>query len=432
MIHELAQGLNTALSGTIIDSMLSNFGKRIYFPKGIIAQSVEAKKMGNTANATIGMSCIDRKPIILPSVQKELPNLSTAEAVAYAPTAGDLELRELWKKSLVEKNPSLENKLFSLPVVVPGLTAGISYLSDLFIDEEDTLLAANPSWDNYPLIVQTRRNASFAQFSMFKNGGFDTESFAQAMKNEAKKGSVRLMLNFPQNPSGYSPTKDEAKTICSIIKEVADSGTKIMVWLDDAYFGLNYEDNIETQSLFAFLADIHENVLAVKIDGPTKEDYVWGFRAGFLTFASKGLLQEHYDALIQKLMGTIRSSVSCAASPSQSIMKKVLSNPDVKAEKAAFYTILEERYRTVCAFLKTKENHAVLEPLPFNSGYFMSLHCKNINAESLRQKLLSEHGIGIIAIDECTIRIAFSSIDNDLIQTVYEKVFTVAEEMASV
>ncbi len=429
MIHELAQGLNTSLNGTIIDSMLSDFGKRIYFPKGIIAQSVEAKKMGNTANATIGMSCINKKPIILPSVQKELPNLTSAEAVAYAPTAGDLELRELWKKSLIEKNPGLEKKAFSLPVVVPGLTAGISYLCDLFLSEGDTLLAADPSWDNYPLIVQTRRNAHFNQFSMFKNGGFDIDSFSEAMKKEAKKGVIKVILNFPQNPSGYSPTKEEVTSICQVIKSIAEEGTKIMVWSDDAYFGLNYESNIEEQSLFTFLADLHENVLAVKIDGPTKEDYVWGFRAGFLTFAAKGLSQEHYDALTQKLMGTIRSSVSCVASPSQSIMKKVLANPDVKKEKEAFYKVLEERYQTVKSFLKTKENHPVLEPLPFNSGYFMSLHCNNLNAESLRQKLLSEHGIGIIAINECTIRIAFSSIDNELISIVYEKVYATAEEM---
>ncbi len=429
MIHELAQGLNTSLNATSIEVMLSDLGKRIYFPKGIIAQSAEAKKMGNTANATIGMSCKDGKPIILPSVQKELPNLSSAQAVAYAPTAGDLELRELWKQSLIEKNPDLQNKAFSLPVVVPGLTAGLSYLCDLFISEGDTLLAADPSWDNYPLIVQARRNANFIQFPMFANGGFNLEAFTSAMEEESKKGVVKVLLNFPQNPSGYSPTKDEVVQITGIIKSIAEKGTYIMVWCDDAYFGLNYESNIEPQSLFTFLSDIHENVLAVKIDGPTKEDYVWGFRSGFLTFAGKGLEQQHYDALIQKLMGVIRSSVSCASTPSQSIMKKVLANPELKQEKQAFFAILEQRYKIVKDFVETKKDHPALEPLPFNSGYFMSLRCKNINAESLRQKLLQECGIGIIAVNESTIRIAFSSIDSDLLTMVYEKVYQVAQEM---
>ncbi len=429
MINELAKSLNETLKGTIIERMLSDLGTRMYFPKGIIAQSAEAKKLGKTANATIGMSCVNGKPIILPSVQKELPNLTSGEAVAYAPTAGNEELRNLWKESLIEKNPGLKDKTFTLPVLVPGLTAGLSYLSDLFISEGDTLLAANPSWDNYPLIVKDRRNAEFVQFNMFKDGGFDIDSFRTAMEEQAKSGKVRVLLNFPQNPSGYSATKDEVKSICEVVKNIADNGADVLVWCDDAYFGLRYEDDIEPQSLFAYLADIHEKVLAVKIDGPTKEDYVWGFRAGFLTFGCKGLSQEHYTALIQKLMGVIRSSVSCASTPSQSIMIKALSKPEIKTEKESFYKILEARYRIVKAFLATKENNAALEPLPFNSGYFMSLHCKGFNAEDLRQKLLNEHGIGVIAIDQNTIRIAFSSIDNDLLEAVYEKVYSTAEEM---
>ena len=429
MINKLAQGLNDTLKGTIIERMLSDLGNRMYFPKGIIAQSAEAKKLGKTANATIGMSCVNGKPIILPSVQKELPNLTSGEAVAYAPTAGNEDLRNLWKEAMIEKNPGLKDKTFTLPVLVPGLTAGLSYLSDLFISESDTLLAANPSWDNYPLIVRDRRNANFVQFNMFKDGGFDIDSFKKAMEEQAVNGKIRLLLNFPQNPSCYSATKSELKSICKVITDIADKGTDVMVWCDDAYFGLRYEDDIEPQSLFTYLADIHEKVLAVKIDGPTKEDYVWGFRAGFLTFASKGLTQEHYAALIQKLMGVIRSSVSCAATPSQSIMLKAFSNPDLKKEKAAFYKILESRYRIVKAFLETKKDNPALEPLPFNSGYFMSLHCKGIDSETLRQKLLSEHGIGIIAIDATTIRIAFSSIDNDLLETVYEKVYQAAEEL---
>ena len=48
-------------------------------------------------------------------------------------------------------------------------------------------------------------------------------------------------------------------------------------------FGLVYENGIFKESLFSKLADLHENVLAVKVDGATKEDYAWGFRVGFIT-----------------------------------------------------------------------------------------------------------------------------------------------------
>jgi repressor LexA len=61
----------------------------------------------------------------------------------------------------------------------------------------------------------------------------------------------------------------------------ADNGDIIVALIDDAYFGLVYEAGISTESIFAKLSNLHEKILAVKIDGATKEDYVWGFRVGF-------------------------------------------------------------------------------------------------------------------------------------------------------
>ena len=371
MINALAQELNETLKGTTPGVLLSDVGTRLYFPKGIIAQSGEAKKLGKTANGTIGMTVIDGTPVMLPSVKKYIPDLSSRELVAYAPTAGNPDLRELWKQALIKKNPSLEGKSFSLPVVVPGLTAGISYLADLFLDETKPLVAADPSWDNYVLIANARRNAEFVQFPMFADGKFNIPGLEKVLREQAKSGSVRVLLNFPQNPSGYSPTSAETAQIVSIIKSLADAGTKVMVWCDDAYFGLNYEKDIESQSLFAHLCDLSPNVLAAKIDGPTKEDFAWGFRCGFITFGCKGLTEEQYDALVKKLMAAIRSSVSCSSTPPQSLLLKAFQNPaQVEKEKAEFRAVLEKRYALVKKFTTTHTSENIT-PLPFNSGYFM-------------------------------------------------------------
>lgn len=428
MLNTLSQELNNVLAGTTAGSLLSDLGTRIYFPKGIIAQSAEAKKLGKTANATIGTALQNGKPIILDSVHKFAPELSAAELVSYAPTAGNPDLRAQWKEKIFQKNPGLAGKNVSLPVVVPGLTAGISFLSDLFVDEKHPLLAANPSWDNYALIVETRRNSELRQFNMFKDGGFDTDSFRKALADEAKSsGSVRVILNFPQNPSGYSPTNKEAKEIIAAIKAEAEKGTKIIVWDDDAYFGLNYEEDIYPQSLFAELCDIHENVLAVKIDGPTKEDFAWGFRNGFITFGGKGMTDEQYDALVKKLMGLIRSSVSCSATPSQSIILRALKEPTLNEEKLSYRKVLESRYKIVRKFVESHKS-TKLTPLPFNSGYFMSFALNGIDAEELRQRLLNEKGIGTIAIDSKTLRVAFSSLDEDKIDVVYSAIYEMAEK----
>lgn len=428
MINPLAQELNDALKGTTAGQLLSDVGTRLYFPKGIIAQSGEAKKLGKVANGTIGTTVVEGKPVMLPSIHKFAPDLTAAELVAYAPTAGNPEFREIWKKELIKKNPRLEGKAISTPVVVPGLTAGISYLSDLFLDENHSLIAADPSWDNYVLIASARRNADFVQFKMFKDGKFNIDGLEETLKVEAKKGSVRVLLNFPQNPSGYSPTRDEAQRLVSIMKNLAENGTKVMVWCDDAYFGLNYEDDIEPQSLFAYLCDLHENVLAAKIDGPTKEDFAWGARTGFITFGCKGMTEAQYDALVKKLMAAIRSSVSCASTPAQTLIRKGYETGKLDEEKKEFRKILERRYALVRKFINEHTSSAI-EPLPFNSGYFMSFDTKKINAEELRVRLLNEKGIGTIQIDSRTLRVAFSSLDENKIEVVYQAIYDMAEEM---
>jgi aspartate/methionine/tyrosine aminotransferase len=428
-VNALAAELNAVLGPTIAGRFLSDLGNRLYFPKGIIAQSGEAKKFGKTANATIGMAFKDGKPMILSSLKDRLPTLSPAEAIAYAPTAGNEDLRALWLEAMKKKNPSLANASISLPVLVPGLTAGISYLSDLFLGEDDILLTGGPAWDNYVLIVEARRNSNLKTFPTFAGKGFNIEGFRAAVQEEAKSGKVCMLLNFPQNPSGYTPTREEASAIDKIILEAAEAGTDVMVWCDDAYFGLDYEDDIERESLFARLANLHERVMAVKIDGPTKEDYVWGLRTGFLTFGSKGLTEAHYDALVKKLMGAIRSSVSCAATPSQSLMLSMIMDERTEPEKLQFRKVLEERYRVVRKFIDAHEGHPVLQALPFNSGYFMSMNCTGVGAEELRLKLLHDHGIGTIAIDPTHLRVAFSSVDTDKLESLFTTIFQVAEEL---
>ena len=428
-INPLAKELNETLASCVAGRLLSGLGKRLYFPKGIIAQSGEAKKFGTTANATIGMALKDGKPLMLSSLKDQLPKMTAVQAVAYPPTAGNEDLRNIWQAAILKKNPSLHNIKISLPVLVPGLTAGISYLSDIFLGDGTVLLSGDPAWDNYVLIVETRRNASLKGFSLFTKTGFDTEGFRSAVMEEAKTGKVRMLLNFPQNPAGYTPTTKETKEIVKIIIEAADSGADILVWCDDAYFGLDYENDIEKESLFAYLAGAHEKILAIKIDGPTKEDYVWGLRTGFLTFGSKGMNEAQYEALIKKLMGAIRSSVSCASAPSQSLLLNILADPRTEGEKEEFRKLLEERYQIVRKFINDRAGHPVLTALPFNSGYFMSMKCTGVGAEELRVKLLQEYGIGTISIDPTHLRVAFSSVDTDKLEMVFETIFRVAQEM---
>ena len=430
-MNKLSEELNSILKETAIGRLMSNQGRRFYFPKGIIAQSAEAKKSAHKANATIGMAFSQGKPLILSAVADSMPLLSPEEAVAYAPTAGIEQIRKLWQSEILKKNPSLKKENISLPVVVPGLTAGLSYTADLFLDENSVIISSDPCWDNYSLIFEERRAAKLLGIPFITDGpGLDLELIRRTVNEEAKKGQVRIIFNSPNNPAGYSPTRDEANALKDILLKAAEGEADILVICDDAYFGLFYEDNIYPESMFSLLSDLHERILAVKIDGPIKEDYVWGLRIGFVTFGTRGLKEEHSSALITKLMGAIRSSVSCVNTPAQHIICKSLEDERTPGERMRYREMMRKRYDKVKEFVKQNPDHPVLKPLAFNSGYFMSYNCMGVSAEALRKALLSEHGIGVISLGESCLRVAFSSLDEEDIPNVYKTIYDCARKMA--
>ncbi|MDR2072618.1 MAG: aminotransferase class I/II-fold pyridoxal phosphate-dependent enzyme [Spirochaetaceae bacterium] len=434
-MNPLAKELNSILAGTIAERLLSGLGRRVYFPRGIIAQAAEARQLAPVKNATIGMAFHGGQPLLLSAVAEAMGGLSPKETVVYAPTPGFEPVRQAWKDLLIRKNPSLDPGGFSLPVVVPGITAGISYAADLFLDEKTPLFTSDPCWENYGLIFTERRGAVLRGIPFFTagsegrglDGGLDMEVIGRTLTEEAAKtGTLRLILNFPHNPSGYSPATAEAHALIGLINEIAKNGTDVLVICDDAYFGLLYEDAVYQESLFSALATLHHRVLAVKVDGPTKEDYVWGLRMGFVSFGSRGLGPEQHEALIKKLMGIIRSSVSCTNTPAQYLMLRALEDPRTAGEKQGFYEMLKRRYRVVKDYIRRYGDGGRLEPLPFNSGYFMSFRCKGIDPEALRRRLLSDHGIGTIALEPSFLRVAFAALEEEQIPEIYQTIYKTA------
>ncbi len=430
-MHPLATELNGILAGTAPGELLSDLGRRLFFPKGIVAQSAEAKKHAKRMNATIGIAYRGGKPMFLGSIRSLLDKLEPEEIFPYAPTQGVEALRELWKRELVEKNPSLAGKSFTMPVVVPGLTAGISVLADLFSERGDALVLPDLHWDNYPLVFETRREARIVTYPFYsRSGGFNVAGMADALARAPAGGAKKaiVLLNFPNNPSGYSPTRAEAAGIVETLGRAAASGTRVLAIADDAYFGLFYEEETEKESAFGRLCDLHENLLAAKVDGATKEDLTWGFRTGFVTLGARGLTAAHHDALVKKLMAAVRSSVSNSSVLAQSVILRAVQSPTYEAEKRAAFETLRDRYQRVRAILAARTSD-LIEPLPFNSGYFMSFRLKAGSAEELRRALLMEEGVGTIAIDEGVLRVAFSSVEAADLEALFDVIYRTADRV---
>ena len=400
----LAKRLNKTL-GQAAD-FLSAEGRRLYFPYGgILGQGAEAKAC--EINATIGMAFEeDGSPLVMDCFAKNI-NLGR-KAFLYAGSFGLPALRAVWRDFMVRKNPSLKGKTFSNPVVTNALTHGLRVCAELFADKGDKVVVPDLYWDNYALIFSEAVGAKLEMFNTFRNGAFDAAAMKKALLGPGQKKI--LILNFPNNPTGYTATLADAPKIVAAVKAAAAKGKKIVVVLDDAYFGLVYEKGVHEESLFAEFADLHTNVLAVKLDGTTKEDYVWGMRVGFITFAGKGLSEEQLKAFEAKAAGDVRSSISNSSSIGQHLAIAAFADPNYIRQKREKYAVLKNRYRVIRGLLKTHPEYAeTFEPMPFNSGYFMCVKPKGVEAEVVRRHLIEKYSTGTIVLSGL-IRLAFSTI----------------------
>ncbi len=419
--NPLAEALNAELSanGCPVFDMLSAQGKAIFFPsKGILGQGAEAK--GSEINATIGTALEDDgSPLTLPCVQKSL-NLPKTSFL-YCPSSGEANLRAEWKKQMIIKNPSLADKNFSTPVVTAALTHAISCAGYMFLDAGDEVIIPDLYWDNYELVFENGRGAKIVTFNTFKNGGFDTEALKAALANSKSSKKV-VLLNFPNNPTGYTATETEAVEIAKILTDCAAAGNKVVALMDDAYFGLVYEEGVTRESVFTKIVDAHENLLAVKLDGPTKEDYVWGFRVGFMSFGFKGATAAQLKALEQKAAGVVRGNISNAPSISQKILLAAYQSPEYAQEKAEKYATLKKRYDIIKNVLASHPEYAEsFEPMPFNSGYFMCIKPKGVDAEKLRQELIAKYSTGTIMLSGL-IRLAFSAVPTEKLEKLFANI----------
>ena len=434
-MNPLAAELNEIIKGSNphIYDMLSEVGKRLFFPKGILTQSAEAREKAYLFNATIGMATEKGDTMYLPSIMNIIQGLSPKDSLTYAPSFGIKELREAWKESLYQKNPSLKGKEISLPVVTNAITHALAVVGDMFVDSGDVLVLPDKMWGNYNMIFSVRRGAKIVNYTLFnENNGFNIEGFNSCLNELSKKyRKIIVVLNFPNNPTGYTISTREADGICEVIAGVAQKGVNIIVFSDDAYFGLFYEEDCLKESIFSRLCGIDERILAIKLDGATKEDYVWGLRVGFITYGVKAKddISRLYDALERKTAGDVRGSISNASHLSQTIILNAMRSPNYLMEKREKYDIMKGRAEEVKRVLSEPKYNEVWDPYPFNSGYFMCLKLKDIDAENLRKYLLDRYGVGLISLGERDLRVAFSCIEKVDIKRLFDTIYKAALEI---
>ena len=404
-------------------SFFSKLGENIILPQDVLIQSKETAAIPGAINATIGIATSNKKAMALPSINKVITEINNSEYLPYSPTPGLPKMRELWKEKILADNPSINKDFLSLPMVTTGITQGIDIVANLFSESGDALLLPNLFWQNYAQIYTIKLGNKIYKYNQFdENNEFSISNFKETLYS-IKEDKISLILNFPNNPTGYTPSDVELNSLVDVISTYAkeNKNKQLIIVSDDAYFGLFFEKNHKTPTLSATykLAE-NENCLIVKLDGITKEFYSWGLRVGFITYYTKN--DELRNILLEKTQGYLRSTTSSPSNLSQQIAVRLLDNKQSLEEKEINDKIIEERYNELKQAISKEQLDQLVRVLPFNSGYFFTIKLpSNINAHEFRLKFLNEYKYGVYSMDDEHIRIAFSCLDKELIPELINK-----------
>ncbi|MFX1529584.1 MAG: aminotransferase class I/II-fold pyridoxal phosphate-dependent enzyme [Promethearchaeota archaeon] len=440
------------LKKTPLYKAYSELGRRLFLPQGIFYWSGRAKKEAELIG-TIGSAYGFEKDFIdggssdwLPCYLNEISEYTTLnvnEIVPYASIGGLNETREIWKDWIIRKayyNKDKERdllirlkKYITTPIITAGVTNGIYHSCSLLLNPGESIIAPNKRWGNYDNIIEKFIGAKIKSFEFFKDQNFNLESLESTINEVAKiQNKIVIILNFPNNPTGYVPLKKEVDEIVSLLREQQESqGRPILVIIDDAYEPYVYSNEASNRSIFYKLHQLDENVIPIKLDGITKELLIYGGRIGFITIGLKPSWVKNEEELEllkteihNKSEGFNRATISNCNHFYQSLTQKLFKEKGIEkilSSRMKVNDLLKKRYEKINSELR-KINNSDISIDPNSGGFFLflNLNPKKINANEFGHQLLRKYKVGIIPIEKPEeningIRIAYCSIDiNDI------------------
>ena len=173
-------------------------------------------------------------------------------------------------------------------------------------------------------------------------------------------------------------------------------------------------------------------VKVLRLDGATKELFVWGLRCGFVTFGpGRSADAEAVCAVLDaKARGAIRGAISNSPQLSQTLVARALATSSIDTERKEKCELLRARAERVHEIAHAPRFRESWDVYPFNSGYFMCVKVKGVDAEKLRVHLLDAHQTGLISTSATDIRIAFSCLEVEQIEPLFEVLHRGIQELA--
>jgi aspartate/methionine/tyrosine aminotransferase len=233
---------------------------------------------------------------------------------------------------------ALKKALRIKPVPVYGGTVGLTIALETGVGEECPLVLPKTYWGNVNLKMSHGKCIKEVCDYIDSDGKIHPDILWKTLEKLKANGHKKaaIYFNFPHNPTGIVPTREQAVELEDVVQNTATKGFQLVVICDEPYYPfVRGEDAIKVPFSYYMKPGDNRNILTfVSING-TKRDGMYGMRhSDLLILTPLGISDEGINHLEKTLLGGyMRGSFSFSCALNQYLLARAITDDPLIAIK---------------------------------------------------------------------------------------------------
>ena len=304
-------------------------------------------------------------------VESTIDALKKERGSVYAPTRGLPELKELVAEKLKNEN-NIDSNPDENVIITPGGSGAITLAFASILNPGDELLMCSPNFVSY-FYVSLFFDGIIQEVPRNEDHSLDEDTFERKVTEKTKC----IIINSPNNPTGYAFEKKELEKIVDICIE-----NDLYLISDEVYEKFIYEDTTHISP--ASLNGMEDRVIT--LNAASKIFSVTGFRVGYLSAPSS------LTPLMENFLQYTSAGVNHPAQYGTIAgMAYARDNPGFLSETIKAY----QHKRDIC--YKRLNEIGLNCPKAKGAFYVMpSVASTGLSAAGFSEKLIKEKGVAVV------------------------------------
>ncbi|KAL2842205.1 pyridoxal phosphate-dependent transferase [Aspergillus pseudoustus] len=247
--------------------------------------------------------------------------------IAFLPLARDL-MFGFDSQSTSAKDEATKARIGTVQTVAG---TGANHLGAIFLARHmkpKTVWLSNPSWANHLTIWELADipRKTYPYYSAATRS-FDFTGMMSTLESEAEEGDVVLLHACAHNPTGLDPNKEQWKAIIDLCER-----KRLFPFFDSAYQGFASGSADEDAWAVRYVLNEKPQMEMCVAQSFSKNFGLYGQRVGAFHYVLNDGAQDLRDTVVVNLCHLIRGEYSMGPTAGCSIVKKVLTSPELTAQ----------------------------------------------------------------------------------------------------